>query len=138
ELLLLTRQHLALVAAATLLAVAIGLPLGILMTRRERLAGPLLGVANVIQTVPSLALFGFLLPVPLVGGIGARSALVALLLYALLPILRNTYAGIRQVDSAVLEAATGLGMSDAQRLRMVELPLALPVILAGVRTAAVL
>ena len=138
ELLLLTRQHLALVAAAALLAVAIGLPLGILMTRRERLAGPLLGAANVIQTIPSLALFGFLLPVPLVGGIGARSALVALLVYALLPILRNTYAGIRQVDPAVLEAGTGLGMSGSQRLLMVELPLALPVILAGVRTAVVL
>jgi osmoprotectant transport system permease protein len=107
------------------------------MTRRERLAAPLLACANVIQTIPSLALFGFLIPLPLVGGIGARSALVALVLYALLPILRNTYAGIRQVDPAVLEAASGLGMTDAQRLRLVELPLALPVILAGVRTAAV-
>jgi osmoprotectant transport system permease protein len=138
ELLLLTRQHLALAAAATLAAVAIGVPLGILMTRRERLAAPLLGLANVIQTVPSLALFGFLVPLPLLGGIGARSALIALVLYALLPILRNTYTGLRQVDAAVMEAATGLGMSDGERLRLVELPLALPVILAGVRTAAVL
>jgi osmoprotectant transport system permease protein len=138
ELLLLTRQHLALVLAATLAAAASGVPLGILMTRRERLAAPLLGLANVIQTVPSLALFGFLIPLPLLGGIGARSALIALVLYALLPILRNTYTGLRQVDAAVLEAATGLGMSDGERLRLVELPLALPVILAGVRTAAVL
>jgi osmoprotectant transport system permease protein len=138
ELLLLTRQHFGLVAAATLAAAAVGVPLGVLMTRRERLAAPLLGLANVIQTVPSLALFGLLIPLPLVGGIGARSALIALSLYAMLPVLRNTYTGLRQVDAAVLEAATGLGMSDAQRLRMVELPLALPVILAGVRTAAVL
>jgi osmoprotectant transport system permease protein len=138
ELLLLTRQHLVLAAAATLAAVVIGLPLGILMTRRERLAAPLLGFASVVQTIPSLALFGFLIPLPLIGGIGARSALVALVLYALLPILRNTYTGLRQVDPAVIEAATGLGMTDAERLRLVELPLALPVILAGVRTAAVL
>jgi len=138
ELLLLTRQHLVLAAAATLGAVAIGLPLGILMTRRERLAAPLLGFASVVQTIPSLALFAFLIPLPLIGGIGARSALVALVLYALLPILRNTYTGLRQVDAAVIEAATGLGMTDAERLRLVELPLALPVILAGVRTAAVL
>lgn len=138
ELLLLTRQHVVLAALATLLAAAAGLPLGIAMARRERLAGALLACANVVQTIPSLALFGFLIPLPLIGGIGARSALVALVLYALLPILRNTYTGIRQVDPAVVEAATGLGMTDAQRLRLVELPLALPVILAGVRTAAVL
>lgn len=138
ELLLLTRQHLLLVLVATLLAAAAALPLGILMTRRPRLAGPLLGLAGIVQTLPSLALFGFLIPLPLLGGIGARSAVVALVLYALLPILRNTYAGIRQVDPAVREAALGLGMTDAQLLRLVELPLALPVILAGVRTATVI
>lgn len=138
ELLVLTRQHVVLSAVATFLAAAIALPLGILMTRREWLAAPLLGFANVIQTIPSLALFGFLIPLPLIGGIGGRSALLALVLYALLPILRNTYTGLRQVDPAVVEAATGLGMTDVERLRLVELPLALPVILAGVRTAAVL
>jgi osmoprotectant transport system permease protein len=137
ELLALTAQHLVLVAASTAVAVAIGLPLGIMMTRRPRLARPILGIAGLVQTIPSLALFGFLIPLPLLGGIGTRTALVALILYALLPILQNTYAGIRQVDRTVLEAATALGMTDGQRLRMVELPLALPVILAGVRIAAV-
>jgi osmoprotectant transport system permease protein len=94
-------------------------------------------VAGVLQTIPSLALFGFLIPLPFVGGIGARTAIVALVLYALLPIVRNTYTGILQVDPAVSEAATGLGMTDGERLRLVELPLALPVVLAGVRIAAV-
>lgn len=137
ELLSLTAQHLLLVAASTAAAVAIGLPLGIAMTRRPRLARPILAAAGLVQTIPSLALFGFLIPLPLLGGIGTRTALVALILYALLPILQNTYAGIRQVDRTVVEAATALGMTPRQRLRMVELPLALPVILAGVRIAAV-
>lgn len=137
EILSLTGQHVVLVLAATALAVAIGLPLGIAMTRSPRLATLALGFASLCQTIPSLALFGLLIPLPLVGGIGARTAVVALVLYALLPILRNTYTGIRQVDPAVREAATGLGMTDAQRLRLVELPLALPVILAGIRVAAV-
>ncbi len=137
ELLQLTAQHVLLVLAATSCAVAIGVPLGILLTRRTALARPVLGVANVLQTVPSLALFGFLIPVPLIGGIGARTAVVALVLYALLPIVRNTWTGLRQVDASVLEAADGMGMTGAQRLRRVELPLALPVILAGVRVAAV-
>lgn len=137
ELLSLTGQHVVLVIASTAVAVALGLPLGIAMTRRPRLARVLLGVAGIAQTVPSLALFGFLIPVPLIGGIGARTAIVALVLYALLPILRNTYVGIQQVDRAVLEAATGMGMTRAQRLGLVELPLALPVILAGVRIATV-
>jgi osmoprotectant transport system permease protein len=137
ELLALTGQHLVLVLVSTAAAVAIGVPLGIVMTRSPRLARPLLAFANVAQTIPSLALFGFLIPLPLIGGIGARTAIIALVLYALLPILRNTYIGIRQVDPAVVEAATGLGMTDAERLRMVELPLAVPVILAGVRIAAV-
>jgi osmoprotectant transport system permease protein len=133
----LTAEHVALVAASALLAVAIGVPLGVAMTRRPRLARPVLGAANVVQAIPSLALFGFLIPVPLVGGIGARTAIVALVLYSLLPILRNTYAGIRSVEPAVLEAADGIGMSPAQRRRFVELPLALPVVLAGVRVAVV-
>jgi len=137
ELLALTAQHLVLVLAATSLAAAIGLPLGIAITRSERLARPLLGLAGLAQTVPSLALFGFLIPLPFVGGIGARTAIVALVVYALLPILRNTHAGIRQVDPAVCEAARGLGLTDAQLLLRVELPLALPVILAGIRIAAV-
>jgi osmoprotectant transport system permease protein len=137
ELLALTAQHLVLVLAATSLAAAIGLPLGIAIARSERVARPLLALAGLAQTVPSLALFGFLIPLPLVGGIGARTAIVVLVVYALLPILRNTYAGLRQVDPAVCEAARGLGMTDAQLLRRVELPLALPVILAGIRIAAV-
>jgi len=137
EVLALAGQHLVLVLVSTAVAVAIGLPLGIALVRRPRLARVVLAAAGLAQTVPSLALFGFLIPLPFLGGIGARTALVALVTYALLPILRNTYTGIRQVDPAVLEAATGLGMTDGQRLRRVELPLALPVILAGVRIAAV-
>src|SRR5687768_6914660 len=137
ELRMLIVQHLVLVLAATAVAVAVGVPLGLLLTRRPRLARVTLAAAGILQTIPSLALFGFLIPLPLVGGIGARTAIVALIVYALLPILRNTYAGIRQVDPAVVEAATAMGMTPGQRLRMVEIPLALPVILAGVRIAAV-
>jgi osmoprotectant transport system permease protein len=137
EILALTGQHVVLVLVSTGIAAALGLPLGIAMARRPRLARPLLGLAGLLQTIPSLALFGFLIPLPFVGGIGARTAIVALVLYALFPILRNTYTGLTQVDRAVLEAATGMGMTPAQRLRMVELPLALPVILAGLRIAAV-
>ena len=130
-------QHLSLVAISTALAVAIGLPLGVALTRRPRLARPVLGFASVVQTIPSLALFGFLIPLPLIGGIGARTAIAALIVYALLPILRNTHAGITSVDPATVEAAVGLGMTPGERLRLVELPLALPVVLAGVRIAAV-
>lgn len=137
EIAALTGQHLALVALSTAIAVGAGLPLGIALTRRPRLARPVLAVASVVQTIPSLAIFGFLIPLPLIGGIGARTAVVALVLYALLPILRNTYAGITSVDPATVEAAVGLGMTSGQRLRSVELPLALPVVLAGVRIAAV-
>ncbi len=126
-----------LVAVSTLLAAAIGIPLGIVLTRRPRLARPVLAIAGIVQTIPSLALFGFLLPLPLIGGIGARTAIVALLVYAMLPVLRNTYAGILSVDPAIAEAATGLGMTARQRLWWVELPLALPVVLAGVRIATV-
>lgn len=138
EILALTGEHLVLVLVSTLLAVVIGVPLGIALTRRPRLARPVLGFANVVQTIPSLALFGFLIPLPLIGGIGARTAIAALVVYALLPILRNTYTGILSVDPAVIESATGLGMTPGQRLRQVELPLALPVVLAGVRIATVI
>jgi osmoprotectant transport system permease protein len=137
EILALAGQHVGLVLASTLIAVAIGVPAGILLIRRPRLARPVLAFANVVQTIPSLALFGFLIPLPLLGGVGARTAIVALVVYALLPILRNTHAGIASVDPAVVDAAAGLGMSPGQRLRWVELPLALPVVLAGVRIAVV-
>jgi len=138
EIFALTGEHVLIVLASTLLAVVIGVPLGVALTRRPRLARPVLGFANVVQTIPSLALFGFLIPLPLVGGIGARTAIAALVVYALLPILRNTYTGILSVDPAVVESATGLGMTPRQRLRQVELPLALPVVLAGVRIATVI
>jgi osmoprotectant transport system permease protein len=137
EILALAGQHVGLVLVSTLLAVAIGVPTGILLIRRPKLARPVLAFANVVQTIPSLALFGFLIPLPLLGGVGARTAIVALVVYALLPILRNTHAGIASVDPAVVDAAAGLGMSPNQRLRWVELPLALPVVLAGVRIAVV-
>lgn len=137
EILQLTGEHLLLVAISTALAVCVGVPLGLALARRPRLARPVLGFAGVVQTIPSLALFGLLIPLPLLGGIGARTAIVALVVYALLPILRNTYAGIRSVDPAIVEAATGLGMTTGQRLWLVELPLALPVVLAGVRIATV-
>ena len=133
----LTLQHVFLVAAATAIAAAVGIPLGVALARRPRLARPVLAACNVVQTIPSLALFGFLIPVPLLGGIGARTAIVALTLYSLLPILRNTHAGIVSVDPAVSEAATGLGMTARQKLLSVELPLALPVVLAGLRIAVV-
>lgn len=137
ELLQLVSQHLFLVTISTGLAVAIGLPLGILLTRGPTWRGPVLGLVNVFQTIPSLALFGFLIPLPFIGGIGARTAIVALVLYALLPIVRNTYSGITGVDAAVRDAGRGMGMSDRQLLLMVELPLAVGVILAGVRVATV-
>jgi osmoprotectant transport system permease protein len=138
EVLTLIGEHLWLVFLSTSIAVAIGLPVGILLTRYARLRGPVLGVANVMQTVPSLALFGFLIPLPFIGGIGTRSAIVALVLYALLPIIRNTVTGILGVDANVREAAVAMGMSDAQVLWKVELPLAMSVILTGVRVAVVI
>ena len=137
EVLGLIGQHLYLVAISTGVAIAVGLPVGIVLTRRPRWRGPVLGLANVVQTIPSLALFGFLIPLPLIGGIGARTAVVALVLYGLLPIVRNTYTGITGVDPAVREAGRGMGMTDRQLLLMVDLPLALGVILAGVRIATV-
>ena len=130
-------QHVALVTASSLVAVAVGVPLGILAAHRPRVGAPLAAVANVVQTIPSLALFGFLLPLPLVGGIGARTALTALILYALLPVIRTTSAGLRAIDPAILEAADAMGMTPRQRLLRVELPLALPAIVAGVRVATV-
>ena len=138
EILVLTREHIVIVLAATGLAVLIGLPLGILLTRIKSLQTPVLGFANVMQTVPSLALFGLLIPIPFIGGIGSRTAIIALALYALLPIIRNTVTGILGIDPKVREAATAMGMTDSQVLRMVELPLAAPVILTGVRVAVVI
>jgi len=133
-----TWEHLQLVGLSMGIAVLIGIPLGLLLTRKQNLAPAVLGFANVIQTVPSLALFGFLIPIPFIGGIGMRSATIALVLYALLPILRNTYIGIQSVDAAVVEAGKGMGMTELQRLRLIEVPLALPTVLAGVRIATVL
>ena len=134
---MLVGQHVLLVAISTAVAVALGVPLGIFAARRPRLAAPLVGVANAVQTIPSLAMFGFLLPVPLVGGVGARAALVVLVLYALLPIVRATIVGIAGVDRSVREAGVAMGMTARQLLRQVELPLALPSIVSGVRVAAV-
>ncbi len=134
----LTLEHLWLVGASTALAVAIGLPLGILLTRWPALSKPILGSANIMQTIPSLALFGFLLPMPWLGDRAERLAIFALTLYALLPIIRNTYAGILGVDRAVVEAGRGMGMTDRQLLFQVQLPLSLGVILAGVRVAVVI
>lgn len=133
----LTGEHLLLVATAMAIAIAIGVPLGILLNRREGTRRWLLGFASVAQTIPSLALFGFLIPIPLIGGIGTRTVIVALVLYALLPILRNTFVGIATVDPAVCEAAVAMGMTPAQLLRQVQLPLAMPTILAGIRVATV-
>lgn len=131
-------EHVWLVAISSGLAIVIGVPAGILLTRRPGFRAPILGFANVVQTIPSLALFGFLIPLPFIGGIGARTAIVALVLYGLLPLIRNTYAGITSVDPAVREAAHGMGMTDGQVLWLVELRLAAPVILAGIRISVVL
>ncbi len=131
-----TLAHVFLVGTSVGTAAAIGVPLGILLTRRPAWRGPILGFANVVQTVPSLALFGLLIPVPWLG-VGARTALVALTLYALLPIVRNTVTGIAGVDPAIREAGIGMGMTDRQLLLRVELPLAASVILAGIRVATV-
>lgn len=138
EILQATVEHIWLVSVTMLLSVAIGVPLGILATRRPWLSKPILGGANIAETIPSLALFGFLLPVPWLGGRADRLAIVALTLYALLPIIRNTTAGIAGVDVAVREAARGMGMTERQILFQVELPLSLSTVLAGVRVATVL
>jgi osmoprotectant transport system permease protein len=138
ELLLLVRQHIVLVFISILVAVIIGVPVGILLTRYRALRGPVLGIANVMQTIPSLALFGFLIPLPFIGGIGSRTALVALVVYSLLPIIRNTVTGILGVEPSVREAAVAMGMTDGQVLRQVELPLAMGVIVTGIRVATVI
>jgi len=130
-----TLQHIGLTFISLLLAVLIGIPLGILITRRKKLSGTVLGIAGVLQTIPSIALLGFMIPLL---GIGAKPAIVALFLYALLPIIRNTYTGILQVDPSVTDAAIGMGMSKRQLLFKVQLPLAMPVLLAGIRTATVI
>jgi len=137
ELASLLGQHVLLVAGSTMAAVAMAVPLGIFAARRPRLAAPLTALANIVQTVPSLAMFGFLLPVPFIGGVGARAALIVLILYGLLPIIRTTIAGLQGIDPTLREAGVALGMTPRQLLRMVELPLALPSIVAGVRVAAV-
>ncbi len=137
EITTLTLEHLWLTGAAMLFATAIAVPAGIWLTRAPRWAGPVIGVTNILQTIPSLALFGFLLPVPWLGERAARIAILALAAYALLPILRNTYAGIRGIDPAISEVAQAMGLTDAQRLFKVELPLAASFIFAGLRTATV-
>jgi len=132
------RDHFLLVLISIVIAIAIGIPAGILLTRKKSLRGPVLGLANIMQTIPSLALFGFLIPLPFIGGIGTRTAVVALVLYSLLPIIRNTVTGILGVDVNVREAAVAMGMTDGQILRQVELPLAMSVIVTGVRVAMVI
>jgi len=138
ELARLVMQHIVLVVISTGVASLIGIPAGVIAFHRPRVGRPLLFLANVAQTIPSLALFGFLLPLPFVGGVGARTALVTLTLYAFLPIVRGTVAGLRGLDRAVLDAGTAMGMTAWQRLMLVELPLAMPSVLAGVRVAAVI
>ncbi|MGA9039630.1 MAG: ABC transporter permease [Terriglobales bacterium] len=138
EVLELTLEHLWLVGVSIFFAVLIGIPLGILITRWPALNKPILGSANIIQTIPSLALFGFLLPAPWIGARADRLAILALTLYALLPLIRNTYVGIKGVDRSVVEAGRGMGMTNQQLLWQVELPLALGVIIAGVRVATVI
>jgi osmoprotectant transport system permease protein len=138
ELLAMVGQHVLLVAFSTIVAILMGVPAGILAVRRPSVGRPLLAIANVAQTIPSLALLGFLIPIPVIGGVGPRAAIVALILYALLPIVRSTAAGLRSLDPAVLEAGVAMGMTPRQLLRLVELPLALPAIVAGIRVATVI
>ena len=133
-----TGQHVVIVVVAVLIAVAIGVPLGVWAARRARAGGAALRVVDAIQTIPSLALFGFLIPIPFIGGIGMRTAIVALILYSLLPIVRNTFVGIRGVDPVVRDAGVALGLTSRQLLFDVELPLAMPSIVAGVRIATVI
>jgi osmoprotectant transport system permease protein len=133
-----TLEHMTLVLIAMLIAIAIAVPLGMLIVSRPGLRTFTLALASVFQTIPSLALFGFLIPIPFLGGIGKRTAIVALVLYALLPILRNTYVGLTGIDPAVLEAAEAMGMTPSQILLRVRLPLAMAIILAGIRTATVI
>lgn len=140
ELLQLTLQHIWLVGIAVGCAIVAGVPLGILINRQKWLAGPLLGLATIVLTLPSIALFGLMIPFfsRFGQGIGAVPAITAVFLYSLLPIMRNTYLALSNVDAGIQEAGTGIGMTSWQRLRLVDLPLAVPVILAGVRTAVVM
>lgn len=138
QILQLTLEHLFMVSIAIGIAIVISIPLGVLITRVTSLRQPILIIANILQTIPSLALFGLLIPIPKIGGIGARPAIFALTLYSLLPIIRNTYTGITNVDPAIREAGRGMGMTDFQLLLQVEIPLAMEVILAGVRVATVI
>jgi osmoprotectant transport system permease protein len=138
EVMQLTAEHLFLVVTSTIIAIAVGVPLGIVMTRKPSLSRPVLAFANIVQTIPSLALFGFLIPLPVIGGIGAKTAIIVLLLYSLLPIIRNTFTGINNVDPAVREAGRAMGMTDAQLLWYVDLPLAIGIIFAGIRVATVI
>jgi osmoprotectant transport system permease protein len=138
EILSATLDHVWLVLIAMLIAIAISVPLGMFIVYHKALRTLALGIASILQTIPSLALFGFLIPVPFIGGIGKRTAIVALVLYALLPILRNTYVGLTSIDPAILESAEAMGMTRRQIMFRVRFPLALSVILAGIRTATVL
>jgi osmoprotectant transport system permease protein len=138
EILSATLDHVLLVVISMTIAILIGVPLGMLIVQRPTLRTIALGIASIFQTIPSLALFGFLIPIPFIGGIGKRTAIVALVLYALLPILRNTYVGLTGIDPAVLESAEAMGMTRSQILFRVRLPLALAVILAGIRTATII
>jgi len=138
EILSATLEHVELVVIAMTLAILIGVPLGMFIVQRATLRAIALGIAGVFQTIPSLALFGFLIPIPFIGGIGPRTAVVALTLYALLPILRNTCVGLAEIDPAVLESAEAMGMRQRQILFRVRFPLGLAVILAGVRTATII
>jgi osmoprotectant transport system permease protein len=133
-----TLDHMTLVVIAMAIAILIGVPLGMFIVQRPTLRTIALGIASIFQTIPSLALFGFLIPIPFIGGIGKRTAVVALVLYAILPILRNTYVGLTGIDSAVLESAEAMGMTRSQILFRVRFPLALAVILAGIRTATII
>jgi osmoprotectant transport system permease protein len=132
-----TAEHIVLVGVSSLIAVIVGVSVGILGTRHKALRNVSVSVANVLQTIPSLALFGFLLPVPFIGGIGKHTAILCLVLYSILPVLRNTIVGISSVDAPLRDAAVAMGMTDRQLLQMVELPLAAPTILAGIRIALV-
>ena len=138
EILAATFEHLQLVVIAMTVAILTGVPLGLLLVHRKFLRTLALGIASILQTIPSLALFGFLIPIPFIGGIGKRTAIVALAVYALLPILRNTYVGLTSIDPAVLEAAEAMGMTNTQILLRVRFPLALAFILAGIRTATII
>lgn len=137
EIVTLTVEHLWLTGAAMLIATAVAVPAGIWLTRSSRWANPVIGIANLLQTIPSLAMFGFLLPLPWLGERAARIAIIALTAYALLPIVRNTYAGIRGIDPTLIEVARAIGLTETQRLFKIELPLAASFIFAGLRTATV-